>query len=339
MAKVGGGSPYWIIDTSEKIGWTSGVVTALLFWATGQWERGVRWPRRWMAITNRGLRGMNLKVVVLRRSWWRSFFSSLGFLFPYSSFRAFPGSSFQYVEVSERRPTSTKYVYREGHQMRGLRLEDVAPGGDFIKLLLLPKPFSPEFRENWELYRTEYWEHENERRGQLRLVVRQRQQEIAKEQGGWLWWTGWRGWRGRRRQQYPDIPSNLDPGKMLLHNPQLQQQHQRQSSTSARRRRQSTASQQRDLQQHSRSSSRASTGTVEADDSRLGSVSAGEKERRGHRRSKLSGEIASVRRSRRSEGLPPIEPEHDSLEETGPGPSWKPGIERNPLMENVSEEA
>jgi len=40
--------------------------------------------------------------------------------------------------------------------------EDLAPGGDYVKLLLLPKPFSPNFRENWDIYRTEYWEKENE---------------------------------------------------------------------------------------------------------------------------------------------------------------------------------
>ena len=68
---VVGGSPYWLVDTLEKVALIAGCVMAILFWVTGQWERGVRWPRRWLGVTNRGLRGMNLKIVVLRRGWWR----------------------------------------------------------------------------------------------------------------------------------------------------------------------------------------------------------------------------------------------------------------------------
>jgi len=75
-----------------------------------------------------------------------------------------------------------------------VREEDLAPGGDHIKLLLLSKPFSPDFRENWELYRTEYWEKENERRSLLLQRLRRQERQHAKEQSGWLWWTGWRGW-------------------------------------------------------------------------------------------------------------------------------------------------
>lgn len=80
--------------------------------------------------------------------------------------------------------------------------EDLAPGGDYVKLLLLPKPFSPSFRENWEVYRTEYWEKENERRAVLKKKMKARDRKIAKEKGGWLWWTGY---RGLRRGLTPDL--------------------------------------------------------------------------------------------------------------------------------------
>jgi len=70
-----------------------------------------------------------------------------------------------------------------------------------VRLLLLPKAFSPGFRENWDLYRHEYWEHENERRAALRAALRasdREKRQRARRSGsgrGWLWWTGW--WRGR----------------------------------------------------------------------------------------------------------------------------------------------
>ncbi|KAI9811847.1 MAG: hypothetical protein M1827_005198 [Pycnora praestabilis] len=187
-----GGSVYWVVEMGEKVGLMGGVVTGVLIWGTGQWERGIRWPRRWVGVANRGLRGMNAKLVIIKGPWWKDMLSHLSFLFPYSSFFPSPGSSYHFVEhISEKH----RYDAPGTEDERIVTEEDIAPGGDYVKLLLLPKPFSPDFRENWELYRTEYWEKENERRSHLRSRLRLKQIELAKEQGGWLWWTGWLGWR------------------------------------------------------------------------------------------------------------------------------------------------
>ncbi|KAL9584949.1 MAG: hypothetical protein Q9212_001802 [Teloschistes hypoglaucus] len=91
-------------------------------------------------------------------------------------------------------------------------VEDLSPGGDYLKLLLLPKPFSPDFRENWELYRLEYWEKENERRAQLRRQVNDYQKQLAREERKWLWWTGWRRPRGAKTSNYYDFdPEKIHP--------------------------------------------------------------------------------------------------------------------------------
>lgn len=190
-----GGSVYWVVEIAEKVALMGGLVTGILIWGTGQWERGVRWPRRWVGIANRGLRVMNTKIVVIKGPWWREMLSQLSFLFPYSSFFPSPGSSYHYIDHGLEKGSHHTASYGNYGSDNIHREEDLAPGGDYIKLLLLPKPFSPDFRENWELYRTEYWEKENERRAQLRQRVRKRQRELAREQGGWLWWTGWRGWK------------------------------------------------------------------------------------------------------------------------------------------------
>ncbi|KAI9711668.1 MAG: hypothetical protein M1812_007101 [Candelaria pacifica] len=191
-----GGSVYWVVEMAEKVALMGGIVTGILIWGTGQWERGIRWPRRWVGTANRGLRGMNTKLVIIKGPWWRETLSHLSFLFPYSSFFPSPGSSFHYIEQPSEKYRhdvhGTRHTHEDDYRFTE---EDLAPGGDHVKLLLLPKPFSPEFRENWELYRTEYWEKENDRRAQLRQVVLQREHEAAKQLGGWLWWTGWRGWR------------------------------------------------------------------------------------------------------------------------------------------------
>ncbi|CAF9909618.1 MAG: hypothetical protein ALECFALPRED_005855 [Alectoria fallacina] len=188
-----GGSVYWVVEMGEKVALMGGVVTGLLIWGTGQWDRGVRWPRRWVGITNRGLRSMNAKIVVIQGPWWKEILGHLSFLFPYSSFFPAQGSSYRYIDHVAEKPGSGGFrpvFEEEGGVPQG---EDFSPGGDYIKLLLLPKPFSPDFRENWELYRLEYWEKENERRAHLRQLMQKSERELAQRHGGWVWWLGWLG--------------------------------------------------------------------------------------------------------------------------------------------------
>lgn len=194
-----GGSVYWVVETSEKLALMGGAVTVLLIWGTGQFERGIRWPRRWLGTTNRGLRGFNLRVVVIRGKLWREMLGHLSFLLPFGLWREAGGSDWHLVE----------------HETGAIVEEDLAAGGDSIMLLLLPKSFSPEFRENWEEYRTEYWEKENERRAGLRRKLRLQRRAKAKETGGWKWWTG--AWKltshghSRRHQDVEKHPHGLHP--------------------------------------------------------------------------------------------------------------------------------
>lgn len=186
-----GGSVYWVVEMAEKVALMGGVVTGILIWGTGQWERGVRWPRRWIGVANRGLRNINAKIVIVKGPWWKESVGHISFLFPYSALFYSENSAYHYLDppMEKRTQQTRQYQYADDDL---LREEDLSPGGDCIKLLLLPKPFSPDFRENWELYRSEYWEKENERRVQLRQRLRKQQRQAAKDQGGLLWWFGWR---------------------------------------------------------------------------------------------------------------------------------------------------
>lgn len=196
-----GGSVYWGVEMIEKLCFMGGIITAGLVWATGIWERGVRWPRRWFPISNRGLRAFNLKLVLVKRPWYAETLSTVGFFLTYGLFSHTAASSYQTVD-----PAIIKEVEKEmdlagkGHQLmpllggdeeKGGHEEDLAPGGDYVKLLLLAKPFSPTFRENWELYRTEYWERENERRASIQAKIKEREHRLRKESMGWFWWLPW----------------------------------------------------------------------------------------------------------------------------------------------------
>jgi hypothetical protein len=202
-----GGSPYWVVDMAERLGWVGGLVTAGLFWGTAMWERGIRWPRKWVNITNRGLRGFNLKLVVIRGPLWKQVVSYLYFLDPWRWWGDVRGIRFEYmpkdIEKSALENKDKAGLWETGGR-HGWIEEDVAPGGDVVKLLLLPKPFSPDFRQDWDTYRHNYWEKENQRRSQLRSIIKTRQIQLAKQEGGWLWWTGWRGWDRLRHPMRPN---------------------------------------------------------------------------------------------------------------------------------------
>ena len=172
---------YWVVEMAEKVALMGGMVTAILIWGTGQWDRGVRWPRRWLSIANRGLRTMNAKIVIIKGPWWRELLGQFVFLFPYTSLFCGPGTVIKYSDARTSKPTPEQPDL-------SVNDEDLLPGGDYIKLLLLPKPFSPDFRENWELYRLEFWEKENERRAKLRLAIKEKQKELHKQNGRWPFW-------------------------------------------------------------------------------------------------------------------------------------------------------
>lgn len=260
-----GGSKYWLVDMTQKVCFITGVVTALLFWATGQWERGVRWPRRWIGVANRGLRGMNAKIVVIRGPWWRELANWLKFVLPFSGGLwggETGGSSYHFINLTQEKKNDLSYggprhrIVEDGKEYAE---EDIASGGDFIKLLLLPKPFTPDFREGWEIYRTEYWERENERRLELRKRVRARQREIAREEGGWLWWTGWRGWK--RARGMTGRGNDVEKTGHAHH-----QHHLSASNSFTQRKRRPSTLRGRQGSTNSRSSSRSTTPTPDIDD-------------------------------------------------------------------------
>ena len=260
-----GGSVYWVVEMGEKVALMGGIVTGILVWGTGQWDRGVRWPRRWVGITNRGLRSMNAKIVVIKGPWWKEILGYLSFLFPYSYFFSASGSSYHYIDRVAEKNSSSGIRPVLDNEDGAAREEDLSPGGDYIRLLLLPKPFSPDFRVNWESYRLEYWEKENERRAHLRQLLQKSERELARREGGLFWWIGWRGQRRVR-----NIIEKSD-AERSSHKHQLEKEGKRHPVTRS--------------DSHSRNASRSSTpSNVEGEErpvrTRRGSATASASERR-----------------------------------------------------------
>lgn len=284
-----GGSVYWLLDMFEKVALISGLVMSILFRLTGQWERGVRWPSRWLRTTNRGLRGMNCKVVVLKGPWWKEFISSFGFLLPISYFVETPGSNYQFIEypAHERRmsqPVPKKLTGEKGKSE--VAEEDIATGGDYVKILLLPKHFTPEFRENWEVYRAEYWDLENQRRADIRIKVRAKLKALARQRSPWFWWL-------------PGRPATLSRSAShqkhdSMHNSTVAR------TPSTRHKRATSIIKEREPKSHSRSSSRSSAVAEPDERERRWSTSTTSSiggERRRRKIGSVSGETDSRRTS------------------------------------------
>lgn len=311
-----GGSVYWVVETLEKVALMGGIVTGLLVWGTGQWERGIRWPRRWVGTANRGLRGFNLRVVVMKRVWWRQLISHLSFIFPFGLFDGSGNSDWHLVEHDSKH--SRHGPDEESISSGSLIEEDLAPGGDHIKLLLLPKSFSPEFRENWEEYRAEYWEKENERRAFLRTRVKQHKRTRAQTHGGWKWWTGL--WRTNPHVQAAKHTEKQQHGHHSHHQRHSQLLSEKDMLTKVGRRRSLLRS---DSASHSRQSSRSSTAGMLGDLDGVSEKPLSERTRRGsaasggNTRRKAKDRVSSS--ARNSLISPLTKSDEDSLRGSRPG--------------------
>lgn len=250
----------------EKVAFMGGVITAVLVWGTGQWERGVRWPRRWVGVTNRGLRGFNLKIVVVKRSMLREWLDTLKFFVDGGLWRGVDNTNYRFIppavlhEGKEGRrnsalPNISESAVQDSHTSHKGRQEDLSPGGDSISLLLLPKPFSPAFRENWDLYRSEYWEKENTRRAALLTKLKAHDKAVLKKAKQEAGWSAWYSWIKRSKTKH-DVEKH---GHHHLHGPvgHLRSQEKRLRSGSNSSRRDGS---------HSRNSSRSSTPLLEPAD-------------------------------------------------------------------------
>ena len=318
-----GGSVYWVVETMEKGALMGGGVSRILFWGTGQWERGIRWPRRWVGTTNRGLRGFNLRVVVMRGPWWKEWPRHLAFLFPMMNLQS-SGSEWHLVEYSlgqhggRHQHPHHSGVGRDGDEEAGVagtvgRLveEDLAPGGDYIRLLLLPKSFSPEFRENWEEYRTDHWERENERRAVLRTRLKQQRRARAKHEGGWIWWSGL--WRTRKHLARRDLE------KLGQHS---RRPHLSEKDDKVATRRRSFL---RSDSKHSRPSSRSATPALDGDDKPVSEIirrgsSAASTRRKAQERGAMSlgrASISPLTKTDEGKGSGPSTPGSDSSSTLG----------------------
>ncbi len=106
------------------------LVSLILFYISGEYNRTITYPRKFILSTNKGLRQFNLKLIRIHSSLSENFEELL-------------------LRITRKE-------------------KDLRPGGKDVKLVLHSRCFGMEVREAWEVYRQEYWEKENEYRRKKR---------------------------------------------------------------------------------------------------------------------------------------------------------------------------
>ncbi|WPK26164.1 hypothetical protein PUMCH_003512 [Australozyma saopauloensis] len=135
------------------------VVTLLLYHLSGEYQKTIVLPRKFLSSTNKGLRQLNVRLMKIKTTYTGTtadltreiglFLCSMALKFCHT---AFPSMI--------QNPNSKLEIWLVLAQLR------CQPrfGLNDVKLVLIPRSFSTDIREGWELYRNEFWVNEGVRR-------------------------------------------------------------------------------------------------------------------------------------------------------------------------------
>lgn len=135
------------------------VVTLLLYHLSGEYQKTIVLPRKFLSSTNKGLRQLNVRLVKIKTTYADSsadLIREFG-LFLCSMALKFCHTAFPSMILN---PNSKLEIWLVLAQLR------CQPrfGLNDVKLVLIPRSFSTDIREGWELYRNEFWVNEGVRR-------------------------------------------------------------------------------------------------------------------------------------------------------------------------------
>ncbi|OBA16722.1 uncharacterized protein OGAPODRAFT_37259, partial [Ogataea polymorpha] len=136
------------------------VVTLLLFYLSGEYHRTIVRPRKFVVITNKGLRQLNIRLVKVRVGMYDALLVVLKscFLIPIRALKM------QTVYLSKVVRVSSVAKFRNWLVELEIKLATSNAGVTDVKVVLNPRVFSTDIREQWELYRNEFWNKETMRR-------------------------------------------------------------------------------------------------------------------------------------------------------------------------------
>ncbi|VEU24025.1 DEKNAAC105164 [Brettanomyces naardenensis] len=156
----GGGPSYWRFSC-QVVG-SIDFLTLVLYYLSGEYNRTITRPRKFLTYTNKGIRRMNIRLVKVRVKRVDRLLDmvKMCLLFPTIVLK----TQCQYVLVVFPR-FGLVIKLRNWLLEFEAKLQSSSGGGvDGVKVILNPRVFSTGTREQWELYRNEFWNKETIRR-------------------------------------------------------------------------------------------------------------------------------------------------------------------------------
>lgn len=151
------------------------LVTLMLYHLSGEYQKTIVVPRKFLSSTNKGLRQMNVRLVKIKTAMSDSLVDLI------REFGLFIGTMCL---------SSLHKVYPLTFQNKGSKLEvffvscqvycQARVGINDVKLVLNSRAFNIDVREGWELYRSEFWIHEGVRRRKNLLAFTQKKEKRRK---------------------------------------------------------------------------------------------------------------------------------------------------------------
>ncbi|KAH3666461.1 hypothetical protein OGAPHI_003457 [Ogataea philodendri] len=138
-------------------------VTLLLFYLSGEYNRTIVRPRKFVVITNKGLRQLNIRLVKVRIGILDFLLVELKscFLIPIRLLKL------QTLYFGRVLNLSSFGKLRNWLADLEIKLATANAGVTDVKVVLNPRVFTTDIREQWELYRNEFWNKETIRRRKM----------------------------------------------------------------------------------------------------------------------------------------------------------------------------
>ena len=132
--------------------------TLVLFRLSGQYKRTIIIPRRFFVSANKGLRQFNVKLVKVGSMWDER----VADLIRYMSRKIAYCNLYFLTNLLRLAEQNTIVIFWRSVALRS----QPRIGAVDVKLILIPRAFSAEVQEGWEIYRDEFWAREGARRRQ-----------------------------------------------------------------------------------------------------------------------------------------------------------------------------
>ena len=148
------------------------LLTLVLYYISGEYNRTVAQPRRFLTYTNKGIRRLNIRLVKVHVRTVDRFLDSIKVCLTFPTIMI-KWQCRQLLRLAPRWQPLIKLNNWLVEFQAKLQTSSARGGVEGVKIVLNPRVFSTSTREQWELYRNEFWNKETIRRRRLLQLKQQ----------------------------------------------------------------------------------------------------------------------------------------------------------------------